>query len=443
MSTVALGALLAPLNSTMLAVALPEIRTDFGLSHASVGWLVSTYLIAMAVVQPAAGRLGDEIGRLRVFRAALLAFLVFSLAAVFAPTFELLVAFRTLQAVSGAILIPNGIGMLRAAVPAARFGTYSGINSAVIGATAAAGPLVGAGILAFAPWRALFLVNIPVVAAASVMASRLPSAQETTESRRMSLPGLALFAALLVVLTWTLNSLRSGSASGQLAGLVLLAVVAAVFIAHQRNASVPVAAWSLFRNRGFVGASSHILLMNLVMYTTLLAVPFFITDVQHRSATVAGLLLGAMAALQSLSAPFAGRISDSVGRRLPTLISSSLATFAAILLLAGVGKHESFWFLGIAVTILGLGVGIGFVTSSAAAVESVPGALSGTASGTQSMMRYAGSILGTGILTGLLATGEDADPSIATFRILFLVVASIAAISFAAAAMVRPFAAHR
>ena len=443
MATVALGALLAPLNSTMLAVALPEIRTDFGLSHASVGWLISTYLIAMAVVQPAAGRLGDEVGRVKVFRAALIAFLIFSVAAAFAPTFGFLVAFRTLQAISGAILIPNGIGMLRAAVPAHRFGTYSGINSAIIGATAAAGPLVGAGILAFAPWRGLFLVNIPVIIAASILAARLPATQDRAESRRLSIPGLALFAALLLVLTWTLNSTRSGSTSGQAAGLGILVVIAIAFIAHQRVASVPVAAWSLFRNRSFVGASSHILLMNLVMYTTLLAVPFFITDVQHRSATVAGFILGSMAALQSLSAPFAGRISDTVGRRIPTVTSSLIAIFAAILLLAGVSKDEPIWFLGMAVTILGLGVGIGFVTSSAAAVESVAGSLSGTAAGTQSMMRYAGSIVGTGILTGLLATGEDADPTIATFRVLFVVVAVIATASLGAAVMIRPFAIHR
>src|SRR2546428_5532112 len=89
--TVALGGVLAPLNSTMLAVALPELRRDFGVGHAEIAWLVSAYLIAMAVAQPLGGRLGDQLGRPRVFRVGLLLFLGFSLAASAAPTYLLLI----------------------------------------------------------------------------------------------------------------------------------------------------------------------------------------------------------------------------------------------------------------------------------------------------------------------------------------------------------------
>ena len=119
--TVSFGALLAPLNSTMIAVALPAIRDDFGVGHGAVGWLISSYLITMAVAQPVAGRVGDQLGRARVFRLSLLAFLVFSLLAAVAPSFPLLVALRTGQAAAGAALIPNGMGMLRAATATDRF----------------------------------------------------------------------------------------------------------------------------------------------------------------------------------------------------------------------------------------------------------------------------------------------------------------------------------
>lgn len=432
----ALGALLAPLNSTMLAVALPEIRGDFGLASSTVGWLISSYLIAMAVVQPISGRIGDELGRLRVFRGALVAFLVFSLAAVVAPTFAILVAFRTLQAVAGAVLIPNGIGMLRAAVPPERFGTYIGINSSIIGATAAFGPLAGAAILAVGPWRMLFLVNVPFVLAALALASRAPvDNHRPTRPGRIEPMGLILFALLLVAVTVAFNVIGHGTAGIQLGVAALIASVAAVFIAQQRLTRTSVAAWQLFRVRGFIGASTHILLMNLVMYTTLLAIPFFITDVQGRSAGIAGLLLGAMAGLQALSAPLAGRVSDSVGRRAPALFSSGVALGAALLLLVGVNEDTSFGYLVFAVTALGLGVGIGFVTASAAATESVPLSLSGSAAGTQSMMRYVGSIVGTGILGGLLA-GSDGNPDPDAFRLLFSVVAVIAALSVLPAALI-------
>ena len=115
--TVSLGGILAPLNSTMLAVALPDLRRDFGISHAEIAWLVSAYLIAMAVSQPLGGRLGDQLGRARVFRAGLVLFLGFSLAAAAAPGFAWLIVFRTGQALVGAAVIPNGLAMLRESVP--------------------------------------------------------------------------------------------------------------------------------------------------------------------------------------------------------------------------------------------------------------------------------------------------------------------------------------
>src|SRR6478672_9053020 len=143
-----LGSVLAPLNSTMVAVALPEIRHDFSLSHATVGWLVSGYLIAMAVAQPIGGRLGDQIGRVRVYRIGLIAFLILSIATALAPNFAVLVALRISQAVAGAILIPNGMALLRIHAPRGQLGRLNGINASVVSFAAAAGPLVGAATLA-------------------------------------------------------------------------------------------------------------------------------------------------------------------------------------------------------------------------------------------------------------------------------------------------------
>src|SRR5947207_3645097 len=107
--TVSLGGILAPLNSTMLAVALPDLRRDFGVGHAEVAWLVSAYLIAMAVAQPLGGRLGDQLGRARVFRSGLVLFLGLSLVIALSPTFPVLILLRTTQALVGASVIPNGM----------------------------------------------------------------------------------------------------------------------------------------------------------------------------------------------------------------------------------------------------------------------------------------------------------------------------------------------
>jgi EmrB/QacA subfamily drug resistance transporter len=439
LATVALGALLAPLNSTMIAVALPVIRSDFGVGHASAGWLISSYLIAMAITQPAAGRLGDQVGRERLFKGGLVAFLVFSLAAAAAPSFSALLALRTLQAVAGATLIPNGIGMLRAAVPAEQFGRFSGLNSSIIGATAAGGPLLGGALLLAGPWRLLFLANVPVIAAALLLTLRLPRSGARRGPLGVDVLGLALFAAMLGAMTVALNSARTGGSTVTGIGGGVFVLLAALFAWRQRRTSSPAADWRLFRTPSFAGASTHILLMNLAMYTTLLAVPFFLTDVQGRDAAVAGALLACMAALQAAVAPFAGTFADRFGRRLPTVISSVVALVAAVMLTAGIARDVPPGFLAVAVAILGFGVGVGFVSASAAAVEAAPKALASSAAGTQSMMRYFGSIVGVGVLSGLLDTRGEA-PGVDVFRTLFGIVAAMLVLSLVAALFVRPFA---
>ena len=438
--TVSLGAILAPLNSTMLAVALPVIRKEFGVSHSATGWLVSSYLIAMAVTQPVGGRLGDRLGRARVFSGGLLAFLMCSLAAAVAPGFALLLVFRTLQAVAGAVLIPNAMGMLRESVPPGELGKFSGWNSAVIGATAAGGPLLGGALLALGSWRWLFLANIPVVVVALLLARQLPAgAVSRAGGSVIDWAGVVLFATLLALTTVVLNSVRSSDLELTLAFALALAAVAAVFAWRQVHGAAPTAEWRLFRKRSFAGASSHMLLLNLAMYTTLLATPFFLTEVQHRSTAMAGVLLGVMAALQALVAPFAGRASDSMGRRRPTVAGSAIALFAALMLAVGISRDVSVVYLGVALAILGFGVGIGFVAATVAAIESAPKALAGSAAGTQSMMRYFGSIIGVGVLSGLLTTGSGSTPGVPVFRLLFALVAVMLVVSLGAAALVRPF----
>src|SRR5688572_33497637 len=99
----------------MIAVALPDLREAFDVGRSEIAWLVSAYLIAMAVAMPIGGRIGDQIGRSKTFRLGLVCFLALSVAAAAAPTFELLVALRTAQALAGAVVIPNGMAMLRTA----------------------------------------------------------------------------------------------------------------------------------------------------------------------------------------------------------------------------------------------------------------------------------------------------------------------------------------
>ena len=430
LAAVALGGLLAPLNSTMIAVALPDIRSEFALSHGAIAWLVSSYLITMAVAQPVAGSLGDQLGRERIFRVALVAFLAFSLGATLAPSFESLVALRTGQAVAGAALIPNGMAMLRAVVPPRRLGRVNGLFGSAMAVSAASGPLIGAALLDASSWRLLFLLNVPAVGLALLLHARLRYRDDVAVGRvEIDWAGAALLAAMLTGITWLLaafNGEAGGAATAAVSAGVLITSVA--FVRRQVVGRVAVAPWGLFRRRSFAAANGYIMLSYLVMYTALLTIPFFIREVQEGGHARIGLLLGAMSFLMAALAPLSGRLSDAVGRRGPAVAGAVLALAGALLLVTGIDAGVSFATLAGALALLGAGIGLGTGAATTAAIESVPRALAGSAAGTNSMMRYIGSIAGVGVIAGLLGGGEPV-PSVEVFRAIFAVVASMALVA--------------
>jgi MFS family permease len=162
LAAVALSGTLLPLNSTMLAVALPDIASGLGSGVAASTWLVTAYVVAMAVLGPFAGRLGDRHGRRRVVLWGLGSFAAASLAAGLAPSLALLVAARLGQAVAGSLVLPNAVALLRDALPDGRRAAGFGVLGSAVGAAAAIGPAAGGALAGWLGWRAIFLVNLPL-----------------------------------------------------------------------------------------------------------------------------------------------------------------------------------------------------------------------------------------------------------------------------------------
>jgi EmrB/QacA subfamily drug resistance transporter len=431
LATVSLGGVLAPLNSTMLAVALPEIRDDLHVGHGAIAWLVSAYLIAMAVAQPIGGRVGDQLGRARVFRIGLLAFLALSIAAAAAPTFEILLVLRTGQALVGAAVIPNGMAMLRESVPPERLGQSSGFTGSALSFSAAVGPLLGAALIGAGSWRLLFLMNVPLVGIAFVCQAMLDY-RSASAPVRMSIDwaGGLSFALFLGAVTFLLNRLDGGAPWHVAAGAVALAISGAFFLQRQFRSAIPITDWALFRHRTYAAAAAYVLLSNLVMYTTLLAIPFFVREVQGKSVATVGALLGAMSIFMAALSPVAGRFSDAHGRRLPAIVGSAIMVCGAYALTAGIARDVAYVYLAGALLTLGLGLGMSIGAASTAAIESAPRSAAGVAAGTNSMMRYVGSIIGAGVLGSVLSSDGGAAPDVGVFRIMFAIVAAMAVLAF-------------
>lgn len=306
---IALGTMLAPLNSTMIAIALPEIQHAFDVSVTATTWLVTIYLVAMAVGQPIGGWLGDATGRRRVYLLGLAWFAVASAGCAFAPSLPILILFRTQQALAGAMSFPNGAAMVREAVPGHHRATAFGIIGVATGLAAASGPPLGGILVHLGGWSAIFWANVPVVGLSLLLGwLGLPRTRAVSaRSGRFDWTGSLLFAAALgaVIALPTLIKLHRP----------LLAVIAGAtgvllgwgFARWELRPASPVIDLRLFASSHFAASCASIGLANLVMYTTLLALPLYLEQVRGEGLRVAGLALAAMSALTALLGPFGGR----------------------------------------------------------------------------------------------------------------------------------------
>ena len=416
LAPVALGTMLAPLNSTMIAVAIPSLLEDFGRSLAWGSWIVTSYLVAMAAVQPLGGALGDRYGRRRLFLIGLTLFLLATVVAALSWRIEALLVARTVQAISGAAAIPNGTALVRSLVPSERRGRAFGNVGAAIAVAASLGPPIGGILTAVLGWRWIFAVNLLLVPAL-VLGCRLPTDSPGPQPRQFDLRGTGLLASGIVSLVLSLTIWRLPDAPfflslalGLFAAGSLLALVR-----HSRRLPNPVLNLALFRARGFTPAVATVLLSNLVMYTLLLSLPLFLTAWSLWDSAHIGLLLAGLSLPTIVFSPLGGRLSDSLGRRAPAVVGMTLIALGAFPFL--VVDPVWLWLVYLVPLIfVGAGLGLSMAPVQTTAIETAPSSQAGQASGLFSTMRYLGSILGSSVMAAVLS---GATPPVTHFRILY------------------------
>jgi MFS family permease len=366
---IAAAAGLVPLNATMIAVALPAIAEDFGVSTATVSILVTIYLAVMLVGQPLAGRMTDAVGARRAMLFALVGLAVFSIGAAMATSFGVLVAARALQAVCAATLSPAAQSLLRSAAGPEQRGRVFGILGSVMSTGAAAGPVIGGALVQAFGWQAIFVVNVPIVA-------------------------IAFFVTR-----------RGRDAAGA---------------AHDGAEDHDGRIW----NRVFVAGFSIQALSTQAQYALLLLSPV-ILDARGWEAGSIGLVLSALTFGMIVAGPIGGRLGDDHGRRLPARVGLTVAWAAIVILLLG-GPAIAPAVLVAGLVIFGLGLGVTTPNLQSAALGSVPASRSGAAAGVLSMSRYVGSITTTLLIVGFVTADAHGTRVVLGSSAVFLLLAIFA-----------------
>ena len=415
--TVVLGAMLAPLNSTMITVALPTLLGDFGRSLVWGSWIVASYLVAMAAFQPLGGSLGDRYGRRRLFLIGLMLFLVATVVAALSWSIEVLIVARTVQAVAGATAIPNGTALVRSLIVPERQGRAFGTVASALALAAGLGPPLGGVLTAALGWRWIFAANILLIAPALILGLRLPAVSSATSTGRFDLRGAALLICGLVSLVLALTVWRLPGVPLVLAPVLgLLAVgTSLALVLHTGRSPKPVLNLALFRARGFTPAVTTVLLSNLTMYTLLLSLPVFLIGWGNWDDEHVGLLLAGLSLPMVFFSPLGGRLSDRSGRRLPAFLGTVLIALGTLPFLA-IAPFWS-WLLYLAPLVLqGIGLGLSTASVQATAIETVSLGQAGQAAGLFSTMRYLGSILGSSVMVAVLS---GSTPPVENFRVLY------------------------
>ena len=417
----ALGAALTPLNSTMVAVALPALSEQFAAPAAAVTvFVVTGYLIATLVLSVPAGSVADRVGYTRALTWGRWMFAAGAVLGAIAPTLGAVVAGRLLMACGGALINPTAMALLRISMPPEKRSRAFGTMGAVMGGAAAIGPGLGAWLTASVGWRSLFLINLPLLVLSWALEPRPATASERREPRAFDWGGSVLIGGALLSVTFATRVNSPLAYWLAAAGVVLFIAL----VMHERRVDAPVLNLSFFRLRGFVAGAGVIATQNLAMYSLLIQVPFLFGG---GSDTRLGLAIIAMTFTMAAMSPVGGWLVEWIGVRTVVAAGGLLATLGVVALtrLATSALPSE---IGARLLLVGLGLGLATGPANASAVSAVPAHQSAMASATVSMLRYLGAIGGTVILSIALAGGAGGDgrPQLALWMFAGALMVSVA-----------------
>jgi len=413
-----LGVLLAALDGTIVAVALPTISGDLG--HVEdTHWVITAYLMTATAATLLYGRASDIYGRKPMFIGAVGTFLLGSALCAAANGMGTLAAARAVQGLGGGGLLSIALAVIADLVPARSRAAYQGLFGAVFGLAGLLGPLIGGLVVDHASWRWLFVVNLPLglIVLGLAVTTLPPSTRRPGHLDPLS--GLLLAGAVGFFLCWTSRGQETSyGRTGTWALLVVAVLLAIAFVITQRTATAPVLPLRLFASRGFSAVCVVAFCGGVSLFAAILFVPLFLQLVQDRSATVAGEMLCAMTAGLLVSSVGVGRMVSRTGRhRTPPVVGTTLIALG----IAGLSRVHDGTSAGLTMLVLVvLGLGLGMVSPILVTVaqSSVPPGDLGVATASVSFFRNlggtVGSAVGVAVLTHVLgdrAGSTDLDPT--------------------------------
>jgi EmrB/QacA subfamily drug resistance transporter len=388
-------------DQTAVPLALPNVIGDFHVGSQLVQWVLTASLLPIAGLLVLGGRLGDLVGRRRIFTIGCVLFAGASALGGAAPNFAILLVCRALQGIGGALMLPNSIAIVSGAFPAAERGSALGLLGGVAAIAGALGPTIGGALTGAFSWRAVLFVNVPL-AVCAVLATRrvVPPDPAAEESPQVDIRGTALLTVAIIGLIFGLTQSQDWGwgSPAVIAALVLSVAAAVAFVRVERRVANPLMSFPLLtRHRNYLAATASQLIAGMAEMGLGLLFPLILILNLKMSPELAGLALIPTTVPMVVVAPLAGRWYDRSGGRQPLVLGFGLLAVSGVVLSIGI-DHNSYAALLPGLLVYGVALALVLTTNDPVTLDTIAEPDHGQAAGVSATAEQFGGALGVASL---------------------------------------------
>ncbi|HTX07698.1 MAG TPA: MFS transporter [Solirubrobacteraceae bacterium] len=375
------GVLITAVDTTIVVLALPEIERALHISLGSVVWVVIGYLLVITLLATQVGRLGDMYGRVRMYEAGFVVFVVGSAACALSWNEASMIAFRVVQGIGGAFVTANSGAVIADLFPPQQRGRAYGYTGVGWSLGAVLGIVLGGVIVTYISWRWIFWINVPIGLAAVALAVRVLHDTSERRRRRLDLAGMITLGLGLFGLLWGITRLATAPLDTTLiAYLVGGVVLLGVFVWIERSVTDPMLDLSLFRVPMMTPSLLAAMFQALANYAVLFLVIMYLQGPRGLSPIHASLLLVPGYVIGGCMGPYAGQLADRISPVLPATLGLGIQV-VALFAYAQLSLHTGLWLVVLASIANGVGAGFFFPGNSSAVMKASPPQLFGISSG--------------------------------------------------------------
>ena len=436
-----LGFFMALLDTTIVNITLPKMTEYFNTTVQNISWVINGYNIAFAVMIITASRLADQFGRKKLFIMGVIAFTASSLLSGLSTSSEMLIAFRVVQGLSAAFVVPVTVPLAVNIFPPEKNGMVAGLWGAFAGLAAASGPSLGGILTQFFSWRFIFFINIPIGIISVILTIKyIKESYDTSADKNIDFLGILTLSAAVFSLTLALIEANDkGWTSSFILSLFTIFVISFIlFIIAELKVKSPMLPFSLFKIKSFSCGAIALFLLGLGMMSGAFFLAFFLTQVKGLDQLYAGLIISTMAAGSIVSSPVSGRFMQKFGGRwfsVAGMILIAVACYLFSTLTQYSTDLDIIWRLFVA----GIGMGLAMSSMMGSMIKNVPKDKIGMTSGINNMTRTLGTVLGVAVLVTLFNASMTSEMSKAKTDAINVVKADTVFNDEAKAAMITSF----